>query len=72
MYSLISRLPARQLLLRQAPPLIGALATAEIFYKWHSFLLEASGFLLTWLVIDAAVSWTERWLGRGKTTSPTL
>ena len=60
MYSLISRLPARQLLLHHAPTLVGALAIAEIFYKWHSFLLETGGFLLTWYVLDAAVCFVER------------
>lgn len=53
MFTLISRLPTRELLYRQAPTLFGALAIAEMFYKWHSFLLEAAGFLLTWLVLDA-------------------
>jgi len=53
MFALISRLSTRELLYRQAPSLIGALAIAEIFYKWQSFLLEAGGFLLTWFVLDA-------------------
>lgn len=65
MYALITRLPARELLLRHAPTLIGALAVAETFYKWKSFLLEAGGFLLTWYLLDAAVSWAEKRLGRG-------
>lgn len=60
MYSLISRLPARQLLVRHAPTLVGALVVAEVFYKWKSFLLEAAGFLVTWYLIDAAVSFVER------------
>ncbi len=70
MYSLISRLPARQLLLRHAPTLVGALAIAEMFYKWHSFLLEAGGFLLTWFVLDAAVSWVEKRLTRRAPAAP--
>ena len=65
MYALISRLPTRQLLLRHAPVLLGALAIAEMFYKWHSFLLEAGGFLVTWYVLDAAVSLVEHTFGRG-------
>jgi hypothetical protein len=52
MYTLISRLPLRELLVRQAPALFGALVIAEMFYKWHSFLLEAGGFLVTWFVLD--------------------
>lgn len=70
MYSLISRLTARQLMLRHAPTLIGALAIAEMFYKWHSFLLEAGGFLVTWFVLDAAVSFAERLFGRGGAAPP--
>ena len=60
MYALISRLPARQLLVRHAPTLVGALAIAEMFYKWHSFLLETGGFLVTWYLLDAGVSFVER------------
>jgi hypothetical protein len=65
MYALISRTPPRQLLLRHAPVLLGALAIAEMFYKWHSFLLEAGGFLVTWYALDAAVSFVERMFRRG-------
>jgi hypothetical protein len=53
MFTLISRLPVRELLYRQAPTLIAALLIAELFYKWHSFLLESGGFLLTWFALDA-------------------
>lgn len=63
MYALINRLPARQLLLRHAPTLVGALAIAEVFYKWKSFLLEGIGFLVTWYLLDALVSFLERKLG---------
>lgn len=70
MYSLVSRVPVRQLLVRHAPTLVGALAIAEMFYKWHSFLLETGGFLLTWFVLDAAVSAVERLLHRDAVTGP--
>jgi hypothetical protein len=70
MYSLLSKQPTRLLLLRHAPTLIGALAIAEMFYKWHSFLLEAGGFLLTWFVLDAAVSAAERLLQRDTPEEP--
>lgn len=63
MFTLMSRLPIRELLYRQAPTLFGALAIAEIFYKWHSFLLEAGGFLLTWLVLDAAAGMIAKMIG---------
>ena len=70
MYSLISRLPPRQLLLRHAPTLIGALAIAEMFFKWKSFLLEAGGFLVTWYLLDAAVSLAERLFDRDRGAGP--
>ena len=41
-----------------------------MFYKWHSFLLEAVGFLITWFVLDAAVSLIERRLGRAHPAQP--
>jgi uncharacterized membrane protein YoaK (UPF0700 family) len=53
MYELIRRLTAHQLMLEQLPLLLASLGLAEIFYKFHSFLLETSAFLLTWLAIGA-------------------
>jgi hypothetical protein len=53
MFTLISRLPIRELLWRQAPTFIIALVIAELFYKFHSFLLETGAFLVTWFVLDA-------------------
>jgi hypothetical protein len=64
MYSFIAQTPLRQLMVRHAPTLVGALAIAEMFYKWHSFLLETAGFLVTWFVLDASVSFVERLLRR--------
>lgn len=53
MYELIRRLTLRQLTLEQLPLLVIALGIAEIFYKFHSFLLETGAFLLTWLALGA-------------------
>ena len=53
MYELIRRLTARQLALEQLPLLLIALGIAELFYKFHSFLLETGAFLLTWLALGA-------------------
>ncbi|TAN58953.1 MAG: hypothetical protein EPN26_00770 [Rhodospirillales bacterium] len=52
MYTLLRTLSTRQLLLNQAPSLIGSLVIAELFYKFHSFLLETGAFLATWFVLD--------------------
>ena len=53
MYELIRRLTLKQLALEQLPLLLLALGIAEIFYKFHSFLLETGAFLLTWLALGA-------------------
>lgn len=70
MYKLMSGVPTRQLLLRHAPTLIGALAIAEMFFKWKSFLLEAGGFLVTWYLLDLVVSMVEKALGKGDAAPP--
>jgi hypothetical protein len=53
MYELIRRLTVRQLAFEQLPLLAIALGIAEVFYKFHSFLLETGAFLLTWLALGA-------------------
>ena len=53
MYQLIRRLTFRQLTREELPLLVLALGIAELFYKLHSFLLEAGAFLLTWLALGA-------------------
>lgn len=53
MYELIRRLTLKQLTLEQLPLLVIALIVAELFYKFHSFLLEAGAFLLTWVALGA-------------------
>ncbi len=66
MYDLIRRLTLRQLALEQVPPFFVALVIAELFYKFHSFLLETGGFLLTWFVLDAAYSSLRRLVQRNQ------
>jgi uncharacterized membrane protein YoaK (UPF0700 family) len=53
MYELVRRLTLRQLTLEELPLLLVALGIAEMFYKFHSFLLETGAFLLTWLALGA-------------------
>jgi hypothetical protein len=55
MYSLIRALPLRRLILEQGPALLLSLGIAEMFYKFHSFLLETGAFLATWFVIDLII-----------------
>ena len=37
------------------PGLLLAFVIAELFYKFHSFMLECGAFLLTWWAIDLLV-----------------
>ena len=55
MYTLIRSISTRRLFLEQLPALTLSLAIAELFYKFHSFLLESIAFLFTWFVIDLFV-----------------
>jgi hypothetical protein len=57
MYTLIRLLPLRALLLKQLPTLGVSLAIAEVFYKFHSFLLESVAFLVTWYAVDGIHTW---------------
>jgi hypothetical protein len=51
-YQLMRRQSLKGITFETLPPLIASLIVAELFYKWHSFLLECAGFLATWFVID--------------------
>ncbi|MGR8980663.1 MAG: hypothetical protein ACU84H_11330 [Gammaproteobacteria bacterium] len=55
MYTLIRAIPLKQLLMEQVPIILASLTIAELFYKFHSFTLEAIAFLATWYVLDAIV-----------------
>lgn len=52
MYTLLRSLSLKRLLSEQLPALGLALLVAEVFYKFHSFLLECTAFLATWFVLD--------------------
>lgn len=45
------------------PGLLLAFFIAEVFYKFHSFMLECGAFLLTWLVIDVVTERVAKMLG---------
>jgi hypothetical protein len=53
MYELLRRLTLKQLTLEQLPMLALSLGIAELFYKFHSFLLETGAFLVTWFALGA-------------------
>ena len=53
MFTLVRQSSPKILALVQAPSLVASLIIAELFYKFHSFLLETGAFLLTWFILDA-------------------
>ncbi|MQF69237.1 hypothetical protein FIM12_02735 [SAR202 cluster bacterium AD-804-J14_MRT_500m] len=55
MFTLFQSLSVRQLLIEQAPAVVGSMLIAEAFYKFGSFTLEVLAFLGTWYVINAAI-----------------
>jgi hypothetical protein len=57
MYTLVRELTLSRLVKEQLPTLVASFIIAELFYKFHSFSLEAAAFLITWYVLDAARAW---------------
>jgi hypothetical protein len=52
MYSLLRHVGFRQSLTAEAPALLTSLLVAELFYKFHSFVLECAAFLVTWMCVS--------------------
>ena len=68
MFTLISSLPLRRLLIEQAPILTLSFTIAELFYKFHSFTLETGAFLVTWGVLDFIVQFAIKRLAPAETS----
>ena len=52
MYTMIRSIQSRLQLAEQGLILSISLIIAELFYKFHSFILECSAFLATWFFLD--------------------
>lgn len=52
MHSLLHSMAFREFFSREGISLVISLAIAQLFYHWHSFILEAIGFLATWYVVS--------------------
>ena len=63
MFTLLRQSSLQVLALVQAPSFLTALIIAEMFYKFHSFLLETGAFLLTWFALDAVITGVWRIVG---------
>ena len=70
MLTLLKSLRSRQVYLSEPVSFVAALVIAEMFYKFHSFLLETGAFLLTWVVLAALVEAVVKWIGSKPSASP--
>jgi hypothetical protein len=53
MFTLIKTGTLRQLLAVEGPALAISLLVAEMFFKFHSFVLECAGFLALWYALGS-------------------
>ena len=60
MYSYVKTVGVPTFVVREAPAFAAAFVIAELFYKFHSFMLETGAFLLTWLVVSYVASALKR------------
>jgi hypothetical protein len=51
MLSQVIALPEREVWVVTGPTLVASLVIAEVFYKFHSFILEAVAMLATWWLL---------------------
>lgn len=61
MFTLLKSLRERRAYLGEPASFVAALVIAELFYKFHSFLLETAAFLATWFVLGAMVHTVAAW-----------
>ncbi len=64
---MITKLKSREmldLLIMEAPPLVASLMTAEFFFKFGSFLLEALAFVALWFLLRVPHTWLVRLLSK--------
>jgi hypothetical protein len=60
MFTLLKSLHSRQVYLSEPVSFVAALVIAEMFYKFHSFLLETGAFLVTWFcraIVHTVAGW---------------
>lgn len=61
MFTLLRNITSRDVFITETPSLFLSLLIAELFYKWHSFLLECIGFLVTWYFISLVFNMIRSW-----------
>lgn len=64
MYRMIRSHGVRQTVWQEAPMALASLLIAELFYKFHSFVLEFLAFLATWYVLSLIANKASKLLSR--------
>lgn len=64
MFTLLKQIGSRNVYLSEPAAFLAALVIAELFYKFHSFLLETGAFLVTWLALGFVFHHLARALSR--------
>ena len=72
MYQLFKALSTKDIVFTQFPVFALSLGIAELFYKFHSFVLESLAFLATWFVLDMIVSLSVKFTRTDKRLLPQL
>lgn len=62
MFTLLKSIRSRHVYLSEPISFVAALVIAELFYKFHSFMLETAAFLATWFVLGAVVYTVATWM----------
>ena len=52
MHRMIKSCGVRKAVLQEAPFGLASLVIAELFYKFHSFVIECLAFLITWYILS--------------------
>lgn len=60
MFSIIEKSGLIPFVKKEAFPLLFSLLLAEFLFKFGSFVLECSAFLITWYLIGSLMNWLKR------------
>ncbi len=72
MYQMIKSNGIRQTVVQELPPAAIALVIAELFYKFHSFVLECLAFLATWYVLSLILNILSKAFSKAQRSPPQL
>ncbi len=72
MHQMIKSNGIRQTVVQELPTAAIALVIAELFYKFHSFVLECLAFLATWYVLSLILNILSKAFSKAQRSPPQL